>query len=343
MLKPVTADSRAEFLENSHYPLIRDSYLISIENIVSTINLTHLEELINKGDIQAAFKALNIDSVSFRPYEIAFSNAFEQSANTETLAMPRFEDSTGRQIVFRYDIRNIESDRWLKEYLGYFITSITSEQKEVISNHITRGLIDGKSKKSIALDIAGRINPESKMREGGIIGLSVQQELFVSNARKELLSGKIPDMSNYLTRSLRDRRFDSIVKTALAEGRSLSTETVDKLTRSYSNRLLMFRAGLISQIETSVALNQGKMDSYIQAIKSGSIKVEQIEKTWHSMRDRNVRASHRTLDRQTIPFYSKFQTARGSLLLYPKDPLAPIEERGGCRCRMFIRVNGVLR
>lgn len=343
MLKPVTADSRAEFLENSHYPLIRDSYLISIENIVSTINLTHLEELISKGDIQAVFKALNIDSVSFRPYEIAFSNAFEQSANTETIAMPRFEDSAGRQIVFRYDIRNIESDRWLKDYLSHFITSITTEQKEVVSNHVVRGLSEKQGKRSIALGIAGRINPESKIREGGIIGLSVQQEIFVANARKELASGKIQDMSKYLTRSLRDRRFDSIVKTALSEGRGLQAETIDKLARSYSNKLLMFRAGLISQVESSVAINQGKIDSYIQAIRSGSIRVEQVEKTWHSMRDRNVRVSHRTLDRQTVPFYSKFHTARGAMLSYPKDPVAPVEERVGCRCRMFIRVNGVSR
>ena len=47
MLKPVTADSRTEFLENSHYPLIRDSYLISIENIVDIFAVV---SVVRKGD-----------------------------------------------------------------------------------------------------------------------------------------------------------------------------------------------------------------------------------------------------------------------------------------------------
>lgn len=342
MLKPVNADNRTEFLENTHYPLIRDAYLVSIENIVTNINLSQLEELIGKTDIEGAFRSLNIDSVSFRPYDIAFLNAFENSATAETMAMPRFEKS-GREFIFRYDIRNIDSERWIKEHLNNFITSITMDQKKVISNTILSGFADDLSKRTIALNIAGRINSETGKREGGVIGLSSVQEAYVYDARKELLSDKTEDRTKYLKRTLRDKRFDSVVKNSIAQGKILTIETADKLAKSYSNRLLMFRAGLISQVETSVAINQGRVDSYIQAIRAGAINSEQVKKTWHSIRDRNVRNSHRALDRVTIPIFSKFRTPQGALLDYPKDPMAPAEERLGCRCRMYMRVNGVLR
>jgi hypothetical protein len=341
--KPITAGERTAWLEDVHQPLMRDGYLTSIESIVTNIDLGELERLIGVGDVEAAYKALHIDNAAFRPYDITFTNAFEQSATFETMAMPSMEDAQGRKIIFRFDIRNIETERWLQEYLGGFITSITDEQRDVVKSHILKGYEDKLANKSIALGIAGRIDPTTRMRQGGVVGLSKPQEEYVTNARRELTSGSIDDMHSYLRRSLRDKRFDSVVTNSITQGKPLNAETADKLVKSYSNRLLRFRAGLIAQVESGVAINQGKISSYVQAIRNGAFRSEQVEKTWRSMRDQNVRFTHKSLDNQVVALYDKFKSPSGALLDYPRDPEAPADERVGCRCRMYIRVNGRVR
>lgn len=343
MLKPVTADTRTEFLENSHQPLMRDAFLISVENIVTNIELGELERFIAVGDYASAYEALHIDDIAFRPYDLSFTNAYEQSATMEAMAMPLLQDTRGQKMVFRFDIRNIETSRWLETYLAGFITSITEEQRVVVRDYIQQSVDNRVSNRSIALGIAGRINPETQIREGGIVGLSKPMQDYVVRARQELQSGSLEDINNYLSRSLRDRRFDSVVKNTMLRGEKLDIATVDRFVQSYANRLLRYRASIISQVEAGVAINQGRLDSYNQAIRRGAFKSDQVEKTWKSRGDKNVRFTHKTLDRQSIPLYSGFKSSSGAVLQYPKDPLAPPEERIGCRCRMFIRVNGATR
>lgn len=343
MRKPVGANDRTEFLENSHVPLMRDAYLTSIDNIVSNIELGELESLIGKGDIEGAYRSLHIDDIAFRPYDVSFSDTIEHSASLETLAMPATQDANGHKIVLRYDFRNIESARWTQEYLAGFISSITDEQRMMVKEFIQDGLNRGADKRSIALGIAGRIDPESRSREGGIIGLSGVQKDYVLNAHRELVSGTLDGSSSYLSRSLRDRRFDSVVKNTASVGGRLPDEVADKLTRSYANRLLRFRAGLIAKVESSVAINQGRIDAYGQAIRRGAFTSSQVEKTWRSQRDKSVRYSHKVLDHQSIALFDKFRSPTGALLSFPCDPMAPADERVACRCRLFIRVNGVTR
>lgn len=343
MRKPVTADDRTEFLENTHYPLMRDAFLTSIDDIVTTIDLTSLEKYIGEGDIQKAYSALHIDDVAFRPYDVSFANALEQSAISETIAMPAFSTAGGNKVVVRYDVRNIESSRWLQEYLGGFISSITDEQRVSIQNYIQQGINDNLRPRTIALGIAGRIDPETRARQGGIVGLSAAQQDYTINAHRELTSGSLSSYTDYLNRALRDRHFDSIVRNYAATGKALSEDDAGRIVQSYSNRLLRYRAGLIARVESATAINQGRIDAYGQAIRRGALRADSIEKTWRSQRDKDVRLSHKVLNGQSIALYDKFKSPTGAMLFYPCDPMAPANERLGCRCRMFIRVNGVVR
>lgn len=319
---------------------MRDAFLTSIESIVTNVELGELENFIASGNIQKAYDALHIDDIAFRPYDLSFGNALEQSAVSETLAMPSLVDARGDKVVFRYDVRNIESSRWLQEHLAGFVTSITDEQHQSIQSFIRQGVADGIRPKTIALNVAGRINPENGTRQGGIIGLSTAQQEFVSNARKELSSGSF---ASYLERTLRDRRFDSVVRNKAASGKTFNEDESARIIDRYADRLLRFRAGLIARVESATAINQGRVDAYGQAIRRGALRAETVEKTWRSRRDKDVRFSHKVLNGQSIPLYDKFQSPSGAVLFYPCDPMAPADERLGCRCRMFIRVNGAVR
>jgi HK97 family phage portal protein len=61
-----------------------------------------------------------------------------------------------------------------------------------------------------------------------------------------------------------------------------------------------------------------------------------IERTWLSRRDDRVRESHRKADGQKQPVGSPFVVGN-ALLRFPCDPLGPIEEIAGCRCRLLHR------
>lgn len=65
----------------------------------------------------------------------------------------------------------------------------------------------------------------------------------------------------------------------------------------------------------------------------------EVEKTWLSIMDMNVRPSHKHLHGLTLPLDSLFPGYHGTLR-YPHDPEAPPKETYRCRCRMAVHVAG---
>jgi hypothetical protein len=185
----------------------------------------------------------------------------------------------------------------------------------------------GINPRTVALDLAGRINPATGFREGGLIGLTSTQEGWVRNYARDLdeLSG------NALTRALRDKRFDLTVAKAIREGTPIPADAKAAMIRAYKNRALRFRAEGIARTEAMAALHEAQRHALDQAIASGALRADAITMKWRSARDARVRDTHAELDGQVVKYGESFQSSLGPIR-YPGDPAATAANTINCRC-----------
>lgn len=204
---------------------------------------------------------------------------------------------------------------------------------------MAEALSEGWNPRRTALEIAGRIDKVSGRRVGGVLGLSSDLEEHVRRARIELADPS--GMRRFLTRSLRDRRYDGRVRLAIAEGRKLSQADYDLLVSRYSDRLLKYRAERVARTESTAALNAGRLEGMRQAVDAGRLRQDQVKKRWRSALDKRTRDTHIGMHNQVVPFDKPFQSPRGALLMYPSDSAlgAGPSEVVNCRCTFEFEVS----
>lgn len=192
----------------------------------------------------------------------------------------------------------------------------------------------------MAREVVGRINRATGRREGGIIGLHSQQMGYVANMRAELADPAT--MANYFTRARRDKRYDAIVRKAMAEGRAVSKADIDRIAGRYADRLLALRGETIARNESINALRAGQHEGYRQLVESGAVRDDQIIRKWSSAHDSRTRHDHLAMDGQTIRGLSvPFTAPDGSMLAYPGDTSlgASARETIQCRCQAQYQID----
>lgn len=207
---------------------------------------------------------------------------------------------------------------------------------------LVAGMEAGRNPRSTALDIVGRVNRETQRREGGILGLTSQQAQWVRNAQAELASGDPVQMSRYLQRGRRDKRFDSIVRRAIREGRPVSPEDVGRLTGRYSDRLLKLRGDTIARTEALTSTHAGQREGMQQLIDSGAVNPSQVRRIWKATGDGRTRDSHLALHGESVGWNEPFiSPATGAQMMHPGDTSrgASGEDTIQCRCWMETRVD----
>src|SRR5690606_6134093 len=219
------------------------------------------------------------------------------------------------------------------EHSSTLITRIVDDQRAAVRQALTEGMVDGRNPRSVALDIVGRVNRATGRREGGIIGLTAQQERFVASARRELSDPAI--MEHYFTRTRRDRLFDSMVLKAIREEKPLDRATIDRIVGRYSDRLLELRGETIARTEAMASLHASQMEAYRQAIDTGAVARQDVRRVWVSTRDNRVRDSHRAMDGESVGLDEAYSNG----LMYPGDPNGPVSETANCRCTQLIRID----
>lgn len=180
----------------------------AIDDIKSEIVLKEVVERLERQDIEGAIAALHIDPVAFRPLSEAIREAFSAGGLLVTQNMPRLSDPAGARVVVRWDVGNQRAEQIIREQSSKLITHVTEDTKAMAREAIHAGYAQGQGPRTIALDLAGRVNRVTQRREGGLIGLTSQLARTVENARAALLSGDVVSMKHYLTLTRRDKRFD---------------------------------------------------------------------------------------------------------------------------------------
>lgn len=138
---------------------------------------------------------------------------------------------------------------------------------------------------------------------------SVSDEL---DARLTELSGRITATTEAVLRS-------QLLAAGVAEGESIPALRA-RLQRVFTD-LSDYRATMIARTETVGAYNAAAMSA---AVNEGATR-----KTWLATDDKRTRATHRTVDGQSVEVNKRFVLTKSR---WPGDPTAPANQSINCRC-----------
>lgn len=304
------------------------AFMDAIRAIIDTVSAAEVERLLASGKYGDIMAVVGLVKARLSPVLDAVREAYKAGGELET-------SRSLTKLRMQFDMRNPAAERWLAAQSADLVTRITEAQRDALRIVLQAGMEAGQNPRRVALDIIGRIDKISGRRIGGIVGMNDQLTQYVLNARAELLSGDPAKMGNYLTRMLRDRRFDAIVRSAMADGVPVSITNIDLMAARYADRLLNLRGEMIARTEGLAALNAAREQSYVQAISEGTIDAQNVTKTWETAHDSRVRLSHIEMQGQSVKGVDGvFISLTGSRLKYPGDTSmgAGPEDVINCRC-----------
>jgi SPP1 gp7 family putative phage head morphogenesis protein len=307
---------RFEAIADEWEPVARAAFLSAVNDIASNVELGRIAEALERGDIDAAIRAVHLDPAAFRGLEAAITEAYGAGGAAAVGGMPVLRDPSGGRVIVRFDVRAPRAEAYLREHGAALVTRIVEDQRQALRVALTEGMVQGRNPRAVARDLRG------------VIGLTERQAAAVEKSRSALLSGDTDGMRNYLQLERRDRRFDRTVAAAIREGRAVPREAVERITRRYGARLLDLRAETIARTEMLEALARSKEEAFRQAIDTGAVQATQVKKRWIATTDARTRDSHAAVNGEVVALDQPFSNG----LRYPHEEGAPVEEVVNCRC-----------
>lgn len=302
---------------------VREAFLRAIQGRVNSINMRSLEQAIEARDFNRVLTIAGLTRADLFPLDSALSNAFVAGGQTVSQAAPAYA------VAFGFDGRARRAEAWARGHVGGLVGGIVDEQLDMLRQAIGDQLQSGTAPRVVATRIAGRT--VNGRRQGGIVGLSRLQGGYLESARAELenLDGA------YFQRTLRDRRFDGVVRRAITDGTALSRTDVERITARYGSRMLFHRGETIARTESITALRAGRREGVLQGIEAGAIREERLSRVWSATLDKRTRDDHVAIDGQKVEgIDAPFVLPDGSRMLYPGDTSmgASASQTINCRC-----------
>lgn len=304
-----------------------------LSDIRSQAVLSEVVRALEVGNVDAVIRLLNLDDATWEPLTESIRESYRQGGVTTAQQIGRIPTDDGF-ISAQFSMRSVRAEAWVLS--ASIRMEISLAKKEAIRAFIVSGLADGMNPRSVALDLVGRIDPVSRQRIGGIIGMTDQQMEWIRSARKELENLTPQNATSYLSRQLRDKRLDAAVTRAASGGKPLTAAQIDTAVTRMQNRTLRYRGQNIARTESINALRAGQMESIQQAIQSGEINPGDVLKIWDDTGDSKTREDHTLAGidyAKGIPIEEPFIVG-GELLMYPGDPSGSAGQIINCRCAM---------
>lgn len=317
-------------------PEVQSVFLETMQDIVDRAILNEMVAAIENRDADALFRATGFTPAALGPILDRIEQSYKDAAEITADGFPsRIRTPTGT-VIFRFNMRNPAVEADLRNNSSRLITALTEEARQNVRQTLEIGMIAGRNPRSVALDIVGRVDPKTKSRIGGVVGLTTRQAQWANVARTRLLTGD----ERYFTLGLRDKRFDKRIKDAMDQGKAVPAEVVERAITSYKNKALQYRGEVIGRTETLQSIARGEWQSYNQTIEEGLLQPQDITKVWDAVGDRRTRTTHTMIEQQSrenpVEFDEPFVSPSGARLMHPGDRSlgAPAEETIQCRCRV---------
>lgn len=291
----------------------------AINSLKDEIDLDELATLLEQGRVNEAIDRLQhaADQLGAAS-NVAFVTSGQSTADWMNNA------GVGR-IVF--DQVNLNAVAAMQATRLELIREFTNEQRKATSMALISGVEAGTNPRAAARNFRDSI------------GLTSNQWTHVASYRAALERVGVDDEAaqNALGRALRDGRGDAQIMRAAREGRRLKAEKIDWLVSRYTARYVKHRAEVIGRTEALRAVNQGNEEAFRQAIASGVIRADQLDRTWRTRLDGRERRTHLLLNGQKAEWGEPWVTENGPIK-YPGDPDAPAKETIQCRCAILTRI-----
>ena len=322
-------------IQETHEARILRAFRNSIQSVKDQATIQEIVRLLEVGNIDGVVDLLQLDEAMFEPLEEAIRQAYREGGLTGVEQIGRIPVGTGN-IVARFSMSTPEATAWLSALSSTLIVEITNDQREAVRTALNAGLERGDNPRTTALDLVGRINPQTKRREGGIVGLTNQQAQWSVNAREELENLD----ARYFDRKLRDKRLDGRIRRAIESGEPLDQKTIDAAVTRLQQRTLKFRGNNIARTESLNALRSGQFEAIRQAAARGGVNASDVMKAWDATNDSRTRLEHTVMERKNgnnnpIPFNQPFVSPTGEMVMYPGDTSMGADASFiiNCRCR----------
>lgn len=313
-------------LDQLEGPLAR-RFLESVDQIKSQGRVDRLANAIRNGDIEGGFRA-----AGFRPGSWAALIEQIRQAYIESGIFTMSAD-VPRRLGMQFDWTNPRAESWIVQHSSDLITRITEEQTESIRMILAFGVAQGRNPRNVALDIIGRVDPRTRRRAGGIIGLNGPQAEAVINARRDLEALS----SNYFNRKRRDRRFDGLVRRAIESGEPLNDADINRIVGRYADRLLELRGTTIARTEALQTMNEAADESLRQVVDEGLATPEGIRRVWDATGDARTRPDHAQMDGDVEGLNDAFTSGSGARLMHPGDMSLGAGAGDIINCRCVVR------
>lgn len=161
------------------------------------------------------------------------------------------------------------------------------------------------------------------------VGLTQTQNRAVENYRRLLESNS----KAALNRGIRDRRFDSTVRGAIATDTPLSSSVIQRMVDRYRAGYLNFRSETIARTETLRVANEARDESLRQSLEQTGTPKANVRRQWLTAADERVRdPAHTQMNGQIVGLEEMFTSGIGNQLQFPGDMRAPAEDTINCRC-----------
>lgn len=320
-------------------PEVEKAFLDAIEGIRSQIVLREIVARLEARDIEGAIRALHVDEAAFQPLAEAMRHAFNQGGALTVQNMPRMTDPQGGRVVVRWDMSNQRAEAIIRELSSTLITAVTEDTKQMAREKIEAGYAKGQGPNTIALDLAGRVSPVTKRREGGILGCTAQLARTVESARESLLSGDIAGMRHYLTLGRRNKLFDRTVAKAIREGTPLPPEVVTKIVGKLADSYVKLRAETISRTETAMSVNAAQHEAFNQSLERAGRDQSLVTRKWKSAGDSRVRHTHMVLNNQEVRGMDLPFEVNGAMMRFPGDTSMGAGPAFVLNCRCMVQYN----
>jgi hypothetical protein len=342
MARRPTQQEAFDALLSQYETEIAAAMLAAFANIRDSADAQAIAAAIERGDTEEALAALHLDPAAFASFNQTERNAFIAAGIAAITILPALRSAFGTRVVVRFNPAQYGIENALQARQAATVARILDDQRDAVRMLIRNGLANNINPRNLALEIVGRINRATGKREGGLIGLTAAQSEFASNARIELESGNPALLRNYLTRTLRDARYDASVRRFLTDGTPIPRTIVDGAVQSYRNRLLLQRGRTAGTTEAQFMLHAGQEAAFDQVIASGGLgNTGRVIGTWRQNSvPPNARHTHKIMNGQKRLHGVPFESPTGARMLHPGDMSlgAGLDDIVSCKCSVIKRI-----